>query len=803
MLMVEVLLTRITSVIAQYHLAFFVIALAMLGMTAGAIFVFLRPNTFDDASVGRRMTASALGFAITTPLAFAYLMSGPLLPVDGMMQFVALFGFGAIAAVPFFLIGITLTLALTRAGLPAGQAYGADLCGAAAGCLLIVPLLDITDAPSAVLMACTLAAVAALCLAFAELRKPTDPAGSPPRGRVVKAGLTVFALASVTWFNHATEPHPLRPLWSRGVKQVAEDFSYVGWNTHSRITVAKTKRRPPAFWARAANIPQEHLRNLPSRRILIDGGAATRMFNFRGDLDNATFIEYDLPGFAHNLRKNGAAAVIGVGGGRDVLSAARAGHDPIVGIEINSRIIDLHQSRMKRFSGLAKIPGVELVNDEARSFLTRDDRSYDVITMSLIDTWAASGAGAYSLTENSLYTVDGWVTFFRRLKPDGIFTVSRWHGRKAGAGETVRMLALAMDALWEVGADRPADHIIVLLRKKVATLLVSPQPFSPTDIETTHREAERIGYEVLLTPEKSARDPILAEVLAIESRSELASWTRAQTLDMSPPTDDRPFFFNMLRMNDWLADKVSFHDKDLTIRGNLQATKTLVHATLVSVLLTMVALLWPLWTRRSSLREIPGRQLLAASSYFGLIGLGFMFVEIGLLSRLNVFLGHPVLALAVSLGGIILATGLGSLASERIPMDKVWWARLYPLLPAITTLVAFQLLEPMMDAYAGAETSARIIASLVIIFPPGLAMGLGFPLGLRLVEARTRGRSVTITPWMWGINGAFGVCASGLALGTSMSMGISTTLGVGTVCYLLLLACTWVLAPTPSAASSE
>ena len=72
----------------------------------------------------------------------------------------------------------------------------------------------------------------------------------------------------------------------------------------------------------------------------------------------------------------------------------------------------------------------------------------------------------------------------------------------------------------------------------------------------------------------------------------------------------------------------------------------------------------------------------AALSYFALIGLGFMFVEIGLLSRLNVFLGHPTLALAVLLGGIICFTGVGSLLSGRIDAGDRRWATGYPLVPA-------------------------------------------------------------------------------------------------------------------------
>ncbi|MFY0541479.1 hypothetical protein [Nannocystis pusilla] len=167
-LALEILLTRITSVIAWYHLSFFVIALAMLGMTAGSIYVFMRPGRFGQAVVVRRLARSSALFAALAPLAVAWTMSGPLLPVTDLMGFFALLGFGAALAVPFAAAGVALTLALTRTGLPPGRAYGCDLLGAAAGCGLVIPLLDAVDAASAVLVVGAVAALGALAFATCD-----------------------------------------------------------------------------------------------------------------------------------------------------------------------------------------------------------------------------------------------------------------------------------------------------------------------------------------------------------------------------------------------------------------------------------------------------------------------------------------------------------------------------------------------------------------------------------------------------------------------------------------------------------
>lgn len=778
-LMLEILLTRIVSVIGWYHLAFFVIALAMLGMTAGAAAVFLWPRWFAD--VPRRLAESALAFAAVAPPAFAWTMAGPLMPVSDLMGFFSLLGLGVVVALPFALVGVTLTLALTRAGLAPGRAYGIDLIGAALGCLLVIPLLDAVDAASAVLVAGAIAGAAALAFCLAR--------GTGRKGQALALAITaVWAAAAIG--NAAAVVPPLRPAWVKGEHEDLRAFEFVGWNTHSRVTVSKPAMRPPRLWAAGRNLPLElMLKPIEERTLKIDGAAETGMARHEGS--DHGYLEWDVATFAHRLRPGGAAAVIGVGGGRDVLEAVRVGHAPVVGVEINERIVALHAGPLADYSGIAGLPGVELVADEARSFFARDERRYEVITMSLIDTWASTGAGAYSLSENGLYTVEGWQVFLNRLTPTGIFTVSRWYVT-GSPGETGRMLALAMTTLWKMGARDPRAHLILLQQASVATLLVSPTPFAAKDLDRMQSEAVRLGFNMVMTPRKLPQPPLLRAIAEQPDAASLAAFAGGQELDMTPPDDDRPFFFNMLRPGAWLADKGEVDAMDLSFLGNLQATQTLVYATLVSVVLTIVAVFGPLWLRR---RELGGGPTVAAAcAYFALIGLGFMFVEIGLLSRVGVFLGHPTLALAVVLGGIILATGVGSLLSGWVPVQRRRVALFFPLLPGLLVVAARAALAPVMAGYAAAPLATRVVLTLVLVAPPALAMGLCFPLGLRLVRGRGDEAGTDITPWLWGVNGACGVCASGLALGTSMVWGISATLAVGAVCYFALPLCTWWLA---------
>ena len=230
-------------------------------------------------------------------------------------------------------------------------------------------------------------------------------------------------------------------------------------------------------------------------------------------------------------------------------------------------------------------------------------------------------------------------------------------------------------------------------------------------------------------------------------------------------------------------------------RAPSQRTSSRVNHTPADATAPLVTVVAPMLAARHNIARLARADLAAALGYFALIGLGFMLVEMALLSRLNVYLGHPTLALAVLLGGLIFFSGLGSLASSKLAIERPMLARLYPIAPALLVIAVGIALMPVLHATEAATRTARIAVSLALVAPPAMCLGLCFPLGLRLVERleRARGLDPTLGPWLWGVNGAFGVCASGLALASSMVWGISVTLFLGAACYLALPLATWHL----------
>jgi hypothetical protein len=245
------------------------------------------------------------------------------------------------------------------------------------------------------------------------------------------------------------------------------------------------------------------------------------------------------------------------------------------------------------------------------------------------------------------------------------------------------------------------------------------------------------------------------------------------------PTDNRPFFFNQLRFSD-IPNALLGHLGFGVVAGNLLASLGLMVILFISIVAVIATILVPL---RGAARECSRSLIVFGSLYFSLIGMGFMLTEIALLQRFSVYLGHPIYSLGVCLFSLILASGLGSLTSERLKLDACGKLFAWGSIVAAYLVVLEQSLPGVLESTTDRERLVRIAISLTAIMPLGFVLGFAFPTGMRLVEEVDR----QPTPWFWGINGATGVLASVTGLMFSMSLGINVTLLISAACYLLLV----------------
>lgn len=772
-LMLQIMETRILSVIGYYYLAFFAIGVAMLGMTAGALGVFYRAKlTYSPEELYGLLAKIMAGFAWSVLVSLLLVVS---INLGAQFRPTLTFVVGWVVALcvllpPYILLGVAVSLALTRSPQRIHLVYGVDLIGASIGCLVTLLLLTITDTYSAILLVGAVGGAAGLAFARAL---STRTAGAAPAGRSAFNPLpAVLALGLVAAGNHALGTHGLRPMVIKDSIEQTRKLDEERWNSFSRIALDMRPNSEAFMWSPSAIAVKPHL---DQGWLNIDGDAGTPIYNYRGDPAQMAFLRDDATAFAYFIRHEGRSAVIGIGGGRDLLTASISGFKDITGVEYNPIFVRLFSKDYREFSGYDHVPGLKLHTDDARSWFARSHDHFDLIQMSLIDTWAATGAGAFTLSENGLYTVNGWKRFLSRLTPTGVFTVSRWFAPDR-ADETARILSLAMATLIEMGETRPADHIYLIGNNNLSTLIVGRAVLTPVELQTLDAEAVRHGYRILAAPHRPTADPTFDRILKARSTAELVRIGGETQLNIAPTWDSNPFFFNQLRLSDPNAMLRAYRSSTGAVHGNLAASLTLITLVGVSGLFVVFVLLGP---ARSATIHADGKALVWGSAYFMTIGVAFMFVELSLIQRMSLFLGHPIYGLAIVLFSVILATGLGSLLSDRLMTNSPRSLILWPL-----TLAAYLATLPLwiggvLDAAETGSLLARAAVCVATILPAGVLMGFMFPAGMRLCD-RIDPR---LTPWLWAVNGAAGVMASGAAVLVAIQTSLNHDLWIGAAGY--------------------
>ncbi|MDE0479107.1 MAG: hypothetical protein OXI13_05720 [Gammaproteobacteria bacterium] len=770
-LMLEVLNTRLLSVVTWYHLSFFAVSMAMFGMAAGALQVYLQPRRFTTANALDNLFRYSIYFGASAILCHLAVIYTPLDISEGWSAAgVAKMALITVAvAIPFFFSGVVVTVALTQVKGNSGLIYAVDLVGAAVGSIACLPLLNALDITSATFV---VAAIALFGVFLFQLAR----GGARPL-LWTAAGAAVIAAAIV---NHSSS-QGFRVFYPKGNPISYEQDTLEFWTIHGQVLVFPYVEAGPFFWGPGEGAPV--IEGMQGQAMVIDGEAGTALTQWDGDRSNLDWPRFDVTSLPYHLRPGGSAAVIGVGGGRDVLTALWAGSSRITAIEINEAALRVLREDRRDFVRLYEQEEVEFVHDEARSYLTRANERYGLIQMSLIDTWAATGAGAFTLSENGLYTVEGWQVFLDHLEPNGLLSVSRWYSLDA-LSETNRLISLAAMSLLRRGIERPADHIALVSRLSVATLLVSPEPLAPADIDTIERVAEEYGFTIHHTPRQQSSESLIRNLLAADDERQLLAATEHEYLDFTPPTDSRPYFFNILKPAALFQSGGAggeLEDLGIVAGGNLLATYTLMLLCGLALAGVLLVIFFPLLI--AGRPQIPNRVFLSGLAYFACIGTGFMMVQIPLMQRFSVYLGHPVYAVAVLLFSMILAAGAGSFLSDRIEVRRgSRWPLVIPAVIVSLLALIYAIAGPLITATISQGLFIRCLIVIVLVSLPALPMGMCFPLGLRLF----REYSSRSLPWMWGMNGATGVLASVFAVAISMWSGINTSLLVAIACYALL-----------------
>ena len=761
----ELLLTRIFSVTMYYHFAYMVISIAMLGLSISGVGIYLFPSFFCRRRTSLLAALFMLVFALLVLWTLRTALANPISLSSWRANLGRLGLLYLSAGLTMLAPGFAISLAIANARERIGQVYAFDLGGASFGCILIIPAISAFGGPGALVACAGVAAIAACLFAL------SSGGDSSPRTRY-GFGVIAAATAAVLFVLAAGENSAGR----FGLARNSEKFLgnrkvlFEKWNSFSQITVAPAGA-PDHLW------------------IFIDADAATRLWSAdvakRHASEPRRYSEVRASSLVYALRHEHPALIIGPGGGTDVIAALDHGVPKVVGVEVNPIIVeDIVRGRYADYDGdLYRDPRVHVVVDEGRSFIRRSGEDYGSIQATLVDTWAASSSGAFTLSENNIYTVDAFEEFLAHLAPGGIIAITRWYDA-SNPKEFLRLVALGRLALERRGV--PSTEIVrhfalVADEERHGTMLLNRDAFTAEDAARLRQVASERGLHLLFAPQvdvgvaAAGEDVVLGAYLRASSGTDFLG---KLPYDASPTTDDRPFFFYSLRPMDMLS--VLGRLKDIE-KDNLGVAVLLVLLLLSSTLILLLVVVPLAVFERKALREDRTMKM-RVLGYFLSLGMGFILVEIGFMQKFVLFLGHPIYSLVVVLASLLLASGLGSALSGaglRRFGNQGYVRRAIVALAAVLALYAV-LLSPLFHAFLGLPLGVRIPIAVVLVFIPGLLMGTLMPAGVRTANELGTGT----VAWGWGLNGAAGVVGSVLAVTVSINYGFNVALAIGVLVYL-------------------
>lgn len=773
-LMYELLLTRVFSVLMWYHFASMAISLALFGLGAAALLVYLRPTWFDATKTAQPGVFALLaGFSIL--LLFGIFLWFRVDPQFGFQvlsffhqpfyqpfqqgnvrqalqlgQLALLIVLYLVTAMPFFFSGLTLTLLFGRYFQQMSRLYFFDLLGAGTGCLVVILVLKTFGGISGLVVTggCFVASAYWLWPPIQKIR------------RLLPLLVLLFVAMSVgnyTW--GFADIHFVRGRYE-------PNLLWRAWNSFSRVAVYPAQAEE---MGRAWGLSRNYRGPIPDQLgMVVDDTGYTTMYRWRGE-ETLGFFRQNVINLAYLLRPNAESLIIGPGGGKDVLTAMANGARRIVPVEINPLIVEAVNERFADFTGaLYARPGVELQIAEGRSYVRRSAEQFDIIQASAVFGRMPPAAGAFTLAENNLYTVEAFNEYWNHLKPAGVLTISRFIFER----ETLRLVSLGLEVLKQQGIEDPARHIAVIKERGLANFMLKKSPFSLLELRQMKEEARRQDYDLVYLPGETTGDKIFQSLIASKGSDE---FYRQFPFDISPTDDNRPFFYYMLKPAAFLdlfsfPARSPFEDRAILILRNL----LLVTAALVSFIFILPLTL-------ASRKSGKLKTLLRRAIYFSCLGLGFMLIEVGLLRRFILFLGHPIYALAVILFALLIFSGIGSRISQRYAGSTVALRRILLALVLLTPVYCY-LLPGLLTSLVGLPLLLRCLFAIILLIPLALLLGMPLPLGIVLMHQD--GRSVA---WSWGINGAASVLGTLLAVVIAMNFGFNLTILLGAGLYLLAL----------------
>lgn len=768
----EILLMRVLSIVQWHHFAYMIISVALFGYAASGTFIAIC-RKFLEARFTAAFSVFGLLFSITMVGCFIIgqrIAFNALEIVWNPAQFLNLTAIYLVYLVPFFFAASCIGLAFACHKAYIARIYLFDLLGAGLGAMLITAALFRLSPQYALLILAMLALGGSALVAVSSARQV----------RRALFGLQAVTFAAVLfvaprgWLD-------LRVSEFKGLNQTIQVVDTRVLEVRSSplalLTVVTSPtipfRHAPGLSFAARSAPPEQL------AVFADGDDMSVITRFDGNFQRMSYLGDDTGALPYQLLRAPRVLILGAGGGTGVLQALYHGASRVDAVELNPQMLNLVGTTYADFAGhLYTDPRVVTHIDEARGFVARSDERYDLIQVALLDSSATSGSGAQGLSESYLYTVEAIREYLKHTSPDGMLAITRW--AKIPPRDSLKLAATAIQSLGESGAENPGRHLAMIRSWNTVTLLVRNREFSAYDVARVREFARSRSFDTAWYPamlaEHANRYNRLGAAYFYNGISALltdnaAGFTAGYKFDIRPATDDKPYFFHFFKWSA-LAEVMSVARRGgagLIEWGYLILIATLVQVTLAGVLLILLPL-------KAVKRNWPKGTGARMGSYFFLLGLAFLVVEIGFIQRFILFLSHPLYSVAVVLSGFLVFAGLGSACSDRLVAKAAGYGR-PPISIAVAgitavTLVYIFLLPVLFARLIGLADAAKIAISIMLIGPLAFCMGMPFPIGLKQLGKA----APAFIPWAWGINGFASVISATLATLLAIEFGFTVLL---------------------------
>lgn len=776
---------RLFSIIQWHHFAYMMISLALLGYGVSGAFLMLLQR-----SLLQRFTTSYIInltlFGITAVGCFLLAQRIPFNAEEVLWdprQVIWLLCTYLLLALPFFFAANAIGLALIYYRARLSRIYAADLLGAGLGSIGILALL-FAVLPLQALTVLGLLGIGAALLAAWELRQ------RPNTAWLILAPALLLIPAS--WSTLEMSPYKglsqtLRVKDSRIIAQHSSPMGLLSMVESPTIPL----RHAPGLSLNATTEPPAQL------GIFTDGDGLSVITRYSDDRQRLSYLDQLTSALPYHLQPVKRVLVLGAGGGADVLQARYHHATNIDAVELNPQMARLVSTDYADFAGhLYQQAGVTLHIAEARSFAAGSAGNYDLIQVSLLDSFSASASGQYALSENHLYTTEALAEFLQQLAENGFLSITRWV--KLPPRDTLKLFATAIAALRASGVTAPGQQIILIRGWQTSTLLVKNSPITPQEINQVREFCAARSFDVAWYPGMTRdesnrynrlRSPWFHDAAAALLGDAPDSFLDDYKFNLHPASDDQPYFFHFFKWQT-LTEVLQLRERGgaaLADAGYLILLATLVQAVFASLLLILL----PIWIfRRRNTSAQQGVRRSMVIGYFFILGLAFLFIEIAFIQKLLLFLHHPLYAIAVVLSSFLVFSGLGSAWLGRISAAS----RGLQLSRAVTAIVLLGtayllLLGPLLSQLSMLPDTLRVLLSVALIAPLAFCMGMPFPLGLGQLADHAPG----LIPWAWAINGCASVISAVLATLLAIHLGFSAVIAIALALYALTL---WVF-PAP------